>query len=76
MAVSFRLRAYLEAHGVTPYRLAKEAGVSTTTIYNLVDVDEPPTGIKFETLDVLLKGLINITGKPVEVSDIIGFNND
>lgn len=73
MAIRFTLRAHLEKHKITPYRIAQEAGISTTSIYNLVDVEHPPSGIKFATLNAILNALVRLTGERIEVSDVIAF---
>ena len=42
------------------------------SVYNLV-ADTPPTNIRVTTFDALIPALETLTGKRVEVSDLIGY---
>jgi hypothetical protein len=76
MAVKLKLGDYLKAHNITPYRLAKESRLTTNAIYNMTDEETPPISIRFDSLSAILNALYAITGKPIEVSDLISFKPD
>lgn len=74
--IRWRLKTFLEAHGLTPYRLAKatRGELSLNAVYNAVADDF--TAIKFSTLDVIVKALRDLTGKQVGVTDLIEYVGD
>ena len=74
--VRWKLKAFLEAHDITPYRLAKEVEgeVSLNAVYNAVADDL--TSIKFETLDAILRALRRLTRRKVKVQDLIEYSEE
>lgn len=74
MAVVWKLRSFLKEHRVTPNALAEyvRGKLSKTAIYNLVS-DKPPTGVHFETLDVLISALTSLTDQPVSLQDLMEY---
>ena len=68
----WRLKAFMEAHRVRPGDLARATGgkLSRAGIYGLL-TDERPQNVHFATLDALLPALAAITGRPVNVEDLI-----
>lgn len=54
MNLQRKIRALMEARGWTVYRLAKESGVSWSTIRNMFDRNTEPT---VPTVEALCKGL-------------------
>jgi len=67
--VRLRLRKVLEARGVTPYALAKRAGLSLTTIYRLTRKDGRFGRIEAETLDKIC-GVLSV--EPGELFERVG----
>ena len=65
------MRALLKEHRVAPNALAEHVRgkLSKTAIYNLVG-DKPPTGVHFETLDILISALTFLTDQPVSLQDL------
>jgi putative transcriptional regulator len=56
MTIRWRLVEILEAREWTPYRLAKETGLSVPSAYALAK-REPPAALKASTLELLCKAL-------------------
>ena len=69
MYLEWRLQALLQREGVTPYRLAKEAGISTQNLYPLVRGEV--TAIRAETLVRIINALARLTGRTHSVQDIL-----
>jgi DNA-binding Xre family transcriptional regulator len=69
MTVKWKVKAFLDEHGKTPYALWKASGLSRTTTYaitagNLIRTD-------FSTLARIIEGLEKITGKQVQPNDVL-----
>ena len=73
MPTMWRLKDYLQQHNVTPYALAikTEGKLSRNTIYSLVR--EQPQRLQLKTLDVLIPALTELTGEPVDVTDLLAY---
>jgi DNA-binding Xre family transcriptional regulator len=69
MPVKWKVKDYLEQHNKTPYSLWKASGISRTTIYAITG--GKMDGLHFDTLDRLILGLEQITGKRVELTDVL-----
>jgi Helix-turn-helix. len=63
------LKDYLNEHQLTAYQLAKETGLSLNTIYPLARGETQR--ISLETLQTVIDGLDKLTGRRVEVTDIL-----
>lgn len=74
----WKLPEYLEQHEITPYRLGVELGghKRIPVIYRLAKKDKPPTRVDFDTLGELIKGLRVLTGKNVQLSDLLEYQDD
>lgn len=71
MQVHWRLRDYLNQHGLTAYRLAKVLPeVRQPTIYRLAS-EHSPQSVNFETLGKVLQGLKTLTGEEVTPNDLL-----
>lgn len=70
----WKLKAFLAEHRITPNALAErvKGKISKTSIYNLVQ-DEPPTGVHFVTLDVLISTLTDITAQKVPLESLLEY---
>jgi DNA-binding Xre family transcriptional regulator len=73
MPTKWKLKEFLEHHDITVYRLAKETGDQLTrnTLYNLTTKE--PKRIELNTIDVLIPALEQLTGKRVELSDLLEY---
>lgn len=71
--IRWKLKAILEEHGLTPYRLAKatKGKLSLNAVYNAVTDDL--TAIKFESLGTLVNTLRELTGEPIGVENLIEY---
>lgn len=72
VAIRFTLKEFLDAHNVTPYKLSKESGVSLNTVYGIAN--DTSKRIDKDTLDSILRTLEGMTGKHLEVSDVMAFD--
>jgi hypothetical protein len=74
MPTRWKLREFLEAHNITPYRLAQETAgqLGMKSIYNLVK-EPPPDRLRIRTFDVLIPALERLTGEAVQVSDLLDY---
>lgn len=67
----WKLRAYLNAHGITPYKLAKALPeVRQATIYRLA-AEDAPQSVSFDVLSQVITGLRRVTGEEVMPNDLI-----
>lgn len=57
VVIRFKLAALLKKKGWTPYRLAKETGLTIPSAYRLVSEEPPLSVFKASTLDLLCKAL-------------------
>jgi hypothetical protein len=75
--VRWKLAAYLKAHNLTAYAVAKEMGGLTRipTVYRMADGDKPLSRVDFKTLADLMVAL-RVLGHPVELSDLLEFDPD
>lgn len=63
------LKDYLTQHNLTAYQLAKATGLSVNTIYPLARGEAQR--VSLDTLQTVLDALDNLTGKRVDVSDLL-----
>lgn len=70
-AVQFTLKDYLEAHGLTAYRLAEQAKgrVSRGTVYALARGSAG--GVSLGTLGAVMTALEELTGREVTPADLL-----
>jgi predicted transcriptional regulator len=71
VAIRFTLKQLLDTHDITPYQLSKESNVSLNTVYAITK--DKTKRIDKDTLDALIRTLEDLTGKHLEVSDIMSF---
>jgi DNA-binding Xre family transcriptional regulator len=67
--VKWKLKAYLDQHNVTPYRLWKESGLAQSTIYTLSK--DRGDRADLSTLGRIVETLERLTGKPVTPNDLL-----
>lgn len=72
MPVKWKVKEYLQAHGLTPYRFMKESGLAQGTAYRLVNGDT--RNLNADTLDAVIRALRTLTGKPVDVADLLEYS--
>lgn len=69
MNVRWKVKEFLESNGKTTYSLWKASGLSRTTAYAIAAGNMK--GVEFDTLAKLLGGLEHLTGKQVELADVL-----
>lgn len=71
--VKWKLKEFLEREGVTAYSLADKTHgkLSQNGVYRLTSNDLK--GLRFESLEAILPALTELTGRRVELSDLIEF---
>jgi len=69
MPVRWKVKQFLDGHGMSTYRLWKESGLAMGTAYRLVRGDT--TSLNADTLDKVMGALRRLTGKPVGLSDLL-----
>ena len=76
MPTRWKLKSFLDANDITVYKLSMktEGALSRNTLYSLTG-DKPPTRLEIKTLDVLIPALRALTGKDIEVSDLLEFED-
>jgi predicted transcriptional regulator len=74
MPFKWKVNQLLEAHNITPYRLAKDAGLSNTTVYAIVNGDSD--ALHGQVLDKILSTLENLTGKKLTIEDVVEWVRD
>jgi DNA-binding Xre family transcriptional regulator len=74
MALAWRVKEFLEAHGISAYRLMKEADLAQGTAYRLAN--NRANGLNLETLDAVIEALRQLTGKRVLLADLLEYQED
>lgn len=72
--VQWRLGQFLREHNITAYRLAKESGLTRQGVSRIVN--NQVGGLDFGTLERILDALERLTGKRLEVGDVLGVTRD
>ena len=74
MPVRWKVKEYLEAHEITPYRFWIESGLAKGTAYRLVNGDT--NNLNTDTLDATVKALRTLTGESVSISDLLEYQEE
>ncbi len=71
--IKWKLKEFLDAEGVTAYALAQKTSekLSQKGVYRLTQNDL--SGIRFESLQAIIPALRDLTGKAVQVSDLLEY---
>ncbi|MFC4426986.1 helix-turn-helix domain-containing protein [Deinococcus navajonensis] len=69
MNVRWKVKEFLDSNQKSTYALWKASGLSRTTTYAIAA--GAMKGVEFDTLAKLLGGLESITGKRVELADVL-----
>jgi DNA-binding Xre family transcriptional regulator len=76
-AMRWMLPEFLVRHGLTAYKLARVVDRKReNTIYRLARDETDPSSVNFDVLKEILDGLRELTGKNVQVSDLISYTPD
>lgn len=71
VAVKFQLKELLETNSLTVYALGKKTGINTNTLYPIYH--DTAKRIDKDTVDGILNGLHELTGRMYEVSDLLNY---
>jgi DNA-binding Xre family transcriptional regulator len=74
MPVRWKVKQYLTAHNLSAYRLEKESGLAHGTVYRLVNGNT--VNLNAATLDATIKALRKLTGKHVDISDVLEYHEE
>jgi DNA-binding Xre family transcriptional regulator len=69
VTVKWRIRAFLDANNITPYRLWKESGLARQTVYTLAH--DRGDRVDLGTLGAVLSTLEKLVSRPVELADVL-----
>ncbi len=74
--IRWKLKTVLKEYNLTPYRLAKATNgkLSLNATYNAVA--DGLTGVKFESLSIIISALRVLTGRQIGVEDLFEFVED
>ena len=76
-AMRWSLPEYLKQNGLNAYKLARIVDRKReNTIYRLAREEIDPSSVNFDVLKEILDGLRELTGKDVQVSDLIRYTPD
>ena len=71
MPVKWKVKEFLQAHNITPYRLMKESGLSQGTAYRLANNNF--NSVNADIIDALIRALRSLTGRKVNVQDLLEY---
>jgi predicted transcriptional regulator len=72
MPVKWKVKEYLQAHNLTPYRFWLESGLAKGTAYRLVN--GVTNNLNNTTLDATIRALRSLTGEPVTITDVLEYH--
>ena len=72
--IRWKVKEFLQAHDITPYRLMKDSGLAQGTAYRLANNDVG--AVNNETLDAVIKALRERTGEEVKIQDLVEYYPD
>jgi transcriptional regulator with XRE-family HTH domain len=70
----FNLKPYLERHNITTYRLAKDSGITASTLYGLAR--KRTQNIDLATVSRIIDSLQRLTGRKVSITDLLENTNE
>jgi DNA-binding Xre family transcriptional regulator len=71
VAIRWKVKEFLADNQITPYRLKMESGLAQGTVYRLANNEA--TAVNAETIDVVVRSLRRLTGKPINVCDLLEY---
>lgn len=73
MPIYWELKEFLDRHDIKALRLAKDSGMSQTTVYKLVNRNRRVNRFDSDTMDKILTTLSGYTGEVVRHEHILRF---
>lgn len=74
--LEWKFKEYLDAHGITPYRLQKEMGGQVSHRLSYDWARERPERLHLPVLERVMSALEGMTGEPVDIKDFLEFVPD
>lgn len=74
MPVYWKLKEYLRAHGFSAYQFWQASGLAKGTAYRLVNGQT--TTVNTATLDAAMRALRRLTGRTIEMDEILEWAED
>lgn len=71
MPIRWTIKPLLDRHNLTAYRLMKETGLAQGTVYRLVN--GTARSLNADTVDRVVLALRRLTGEPVQIGDLVSF---
>lgn len=71
MAIEWKVKEFLQANNITPYKLMKTANLARGTAYRLAN--NKGNGIDLKTLDSVLQALNELAEEDVNIADVIEY---
>lgn len=69
--MKWKLRSYLDRHGLTPHQLALESKLSVNTVYPMARGQA--ARISLRTMDKTIEALRSLTGERVDIADLLEY---
>ena len=78
LSTEWYLGKFIAVRGIKPSELAEKVkpNLSRNAIYNLCSIKEPPTGVKFRSLDYIIPALEELTGEEVRIDDLLKYHRN
>ena len=75
VATCWRFKQFLDENNISVYSVVQETTgkLSRTAVYDLASRDSP-TSIRISTFDALLPALEKLTGKQVDITDLLTYD--
>lgn len=67
--IKWKLKSYLDTHGLSAYKLIQESGLASNTIYEMARGESESASLK--TLESVIKALREVTGEEVRLEDVV-----
>lgn len=74
MPIHWKVSEILEAHGITGYQFWRASGLPKRSAYRVVNGDA--RNVNADTLDATVRALRTLTGKPLNVSDLLEYQEE
>lgn len=77
VATRWRFKEFLDENNLSAYSVVQETSgkLSRTAVYDLASSDSPAS-IRISTFDALLPALEKLTGRRVEIGDLLTYERD
>lgn len=67
--IKWKLKAYLDAHGLKPYDLVQRTQLAANTVYGMARGESKSA--RLDTLEIVVRTLRELTGQEVSIGDVV-----